>query len=69
MSGIDLFSVMLSEDDILRAALQEIWEIGQEPSPVGEIDPTLQRIFTIVNDAVDKLNTLAELRKQQRGSE
>lgn len=58
-SKIDLFAVMLTEDDILREALQEIWEMQHQTNP------HIQDVFRIVNDAAEKITAFAASRRMK----
>lgn len=67
--SIELFSLMLSEDDIMREALQEIWEMGQGERPPMQPEDALERVYEIVNAAVTKLDTLTQVRQALTGED
>lgn len=67
--SFEMFSVVLAEDEIMRQALQEIWEMAhwdsQGPDPEIPPESLLAQIFEIVDGAVADIDKLAEIRKSE----
>ena len=57
--SLNAFAALLGEDEIMRTALQKIWEM---PRDDDEDSMELKEVFGIVDDAVAQITKLAEMR-------